>query len=131
MRSLMRSGSVAVLAVGALMLSAGGAFAHECTNADRNAHNPGAGAQLIINDNDEIVWLSRGLQARIDQGLVDPDTGEGFHGIVGFDMDGDGVADFSTYIVGPEDEIPDTAQHNGSPCHGVVFIGDYFGCLAG
>jgi hypothetical protein len=131
MRTLMRSGSVAVIAAGALMLSAGGAFAHQCTNASRNTHNPGAGAQLILNENDEIVWLSKGLQSRIDRGLVDPDTGAGFHGLVGFDLDGDGVADVSTYIVGPEDELPESAQFNGSPCHGVVFIGDYFGCLAG
>jgi hypothetical protein len=133
MRLVMRRfGSVAVLTAGAVVLSAGGAFAHECTNASRNANNPEAGVQLVIDaSNDEIVWVSRGLQNRIDRGLVDPASGEGFHGLVGLDLDGDGAADLSTWIVGPNDEVPLNAQLNGAACRGVVNIGDYFACLAG
>ena len=35
---------------------------------------------------------------------------------MGLDFDGDAVADVSTYIVGPGDEIPVNAQSNGDPC---------------
>ena len=70
----------------------------------------------------EPVWISNGLQRRIDQGVVDPLTGEGFHGLIGFDLDGDGVADVSTWVgVGPEGtEIPDNAQENGPACRGLT-----------
>ena len=53
-----------------------------------------------------------GLANRFAQGLVDPETGEGFHGLIGFDFDGDAV-DFSTYIVGPDDEIPSSPSSTG------------------
>jgi len=130
-KSMRRAGAVAVLAVGSLVLSTGAASAHECTNASKNANNPAAGAQLVLGADDEVIYISKGLQNRIDQGLVDFDSGEGFHGLIAFDIDGDGVADASTWIVGPDDEIPLNAQENGSPCHGVVNIGYYFeNCLA-
>jgi hypothetical protein len=70
------------------------------------------------------------VQKRIDQGLIDLSTGEGFHGQIGLDFDGDGAVDVSSFIVGPEDEVPVQAQQNGAACHGIVNIGDFFGCLA-
>jgi hypothetical protein len=115
-------GSVAVTT--ALLTATGPAWAHECVNADKNQ---AAGIQVVIDANTgEIVWLSTGLQQRIAQGLVDPDTGEGFSGLLGFDLDGDGTADVSTFIVGPEMEIPDEAQLNGPACHGITNIEVFF-----
>ena len=38
-----------------------------------------------------IVWSTPGVATRISQGLINPDTGEGFHGLVAFDFDGDGT----------------------------------------
>jgi hypothetical protein len=115
-------GSVAVTA--ALVASAGTAWAHECVNANKNQ---AAGVQVVIDVNTgAIVWVSDGLQQRIEQGLVDPDTGEGFSGLLGFDLNGDGTADVSTFIVGPTAEIPAQAQLNGSVCNGIVNIEVFF-----
>ena len=100
-----------------IMLTAGTGVAHECTNLDKKA---GAGAQLVFGPNDSIEYISKGLQNRIDQGIVDFETGEGFSGIIAFDEDGDGVADGFTWIVTPDGEIPMQAQWNGSLCHGVI-----------
>ena len=89
--------------------------------------NQAAGVQVVIDGNTgAIVWVSNGLQHRIDQGLVDPDTGEGFSGLLGFDFDGDGVTDLSTYIVGPNLALPERAQLNGAACHGVISIEAFF-----
>jgi len=115
---------VSVVAPALLVLAAGPGSAHECVNASKQ--NIAAGVQVVLNDQDEIVWLTKGLQNRIDQGLVDPETGEGFHGLVGFDIDGDGAADVATYIVGPNDEIPEQAQENGATCQGIINIGVWF-----
>jgi hypothetical protein len=115
-------GSVAVST--ALLAAAGPAWAHECVNADKNQ---AAGVQVVIDDTTgEIVWISKGLQQRIDQGLVDPETGEGFSGLLGFDLNGDGIADVSTYIVGPEMEIPEQAQFSGPACHGITNVEVFF-----
>jgi hypothetical protein len=115
-------GSVAVTT--ALLAAAGPAWAHECGNADKNQ---AAGVQVVIDVNTgAIVWVSNGLQQRFDLGLVDPDTGEGFSGLLGFDLDGDGATDVSTYIVGPNAEIPDAAQFNGAVCHGVINLEVFF-----
>jgi len=111
-------------AVGVLVLMAGPALAHECTNASKKY--AASGAQLVLGANDEVLYISKGLENRIAQGLVDFDTGEGFSGIIAFDVDGDGVADASTYIVGPDDEIPLLAQFNGPACRGVTNIGVFF-----
>ena len=69
-----------------------------------------------------------GLENRIAQGIVDFESGEGFHGLIAFDVDGDGVADASTYIgVGPEgDELPIEAQFRGPACRGITNLGIYF-----
>jgi hypothetical protein len=130
--ALRRAGLVAGLSTAALVTSAGGALAHECVNASKSMHNPGAGVQVLIDASSEdggVIWVSAGVQKRSDQGLIDLSSGAGFHGLIGLDFDGDGAADVSTYIVGPEDEVPVEAQQNGAPCRGVVNIGDYFGCL--
>jgi hypothetical protein len=115
-------GSVAAAA--ALLAAAGPAWAHECVNANKNQ---ASGVQVVIDANTgELVWVSQGLQQRIAQDLVDPDTGEGFSGLLGFDLDGDAVADVSTFIVGPDMEIPEQAQLNGPACHGITNVEVFF-----
>ena len=49
------------------------------------------------------IYISQGLQERLEHGVIDSDTfEEEFHGLIAFDADGDGVADLSTWIgVGP------------------------------
>jgi len=116
--------TAALIAVPALLLvTAGQASAHECTNADKP---PGAGIQVLLGPDDSIEWATPGVYQRIAAGLIDPDTGAGFRGLIGFDFGGDGAADLFTYIVGPAGEIPDQAQDNGAMCHGVVSIEDWF-----
>jgi hypothetical protein len=78
------------------LLIASSALAHECTNASKS--DPAAGAQILIGPTGEIVWITEGLANRLAQGIVDPDTGTGFHGLIAFDADGDGNADYSTWI---------------------------------
>ena len=124
MSSIRRLAVAAIATAAVLLLAAGPGTAHECFNASKK--NQSAGVQLVLNDQDQIVWVSKGLQGRIDRGLVDPDTGEGFSGLIGFDVDGDGAADFATFIVGPNDEIPLQAQMNGATCKGIVNIGVWF-----
>ena len=115
-------GAVTLLAMA--VIAAGPVLAGHCTNADKNA---AAGVQVVIDINtNEIVWISNGLQHRIDQGLVNPDTGEGFSGLLGFDLNSDGVADLTTFIVGPNFAIPEQAQLNGAACHGIVSIDAFF-----
>ena len=115
--------TVVVTTVVALAAVAGPAAAHQCVNASKNG---GAGAQVVINFDDEIVYMTKGMERRIARGLVDLETGEGFHGLLGFDIDGDGRADLATYIVGPNGEIPQKAQYNGPACKGVTDIGTWF-----
>lgn len=66
-----------------------------------------------------------------DAGAVDLEAGEGFHGLIRFDFDGDNVADVATYIVGPDGEIPRQAKDNGAPCAGVVNFEALFACMPG
>ena len=118
---------IAAMAAGALasLLIAGTALGFECTNASKS--DPAAGAQVIFGPTGDIVWISNGLLNRIERGLVNSDTGEGFHGQIAFDMDGDGVADASTYIgVGPDGEIPLEAQFRGPACRGLTSLGILF-----
>jgi hypothetical protein len=115
-------GSVATTT--ALLTASGPAWAHECVNADKNQ---ASGVQVVIDVNTgALVWISQGLQQRVEQGLVDPDTGEGFSGLIGFDVDGDGATDVSTFIVGPDMEIPEQAQFNGPACHGITNVEVFF-----
>ena len=46
--------------------------------------------------------------------------------MLGFDLDGDAVADLTTYIVGPNFELPEQAQLRGAACHGVISIEAFF-----
>jgi hypothetical protein len=108
-----------LMTFGTMALLAAPAAAHECTNANKPA---GAGAQVIIGPDDQIESATRGVFVRVGKGIIDADTGAGYHGLVGFDVDGDGTPEATTYIVGPNDEIPTTAQLNGSPNHGIVNI---------
>jgi hypothetical protein len=101
----------------ALVGAAAPAFAHECTNLDKNAHNPGGGAQFVFGDGEEPVSAKTGALKRVEKGIL---TEDNFHGLIGLDFDGDGAADATTFIVGPGGEIPLNAQLNGSPDHGIV-----------
>jgi hypothetical protein len=129
LRTITRTAVTAAAAAAALLVAAPAALAHQCTNASKP---PQAGAQIVFNAaTGDISYVTPGLQKRIDSGQIDLDTGEGFHGIVGVDFDGDGRADFSTYIVGPESQIPLTAQFNGAECKGIVNVETLFStCLA-
>ena len=114
--------SGAITAVAMSLVLATSALATDCANASKSSQS--AGIQVLLGPGSEPVVLSKGLQHRIDQGLVDPDTGEGFHGLIGFDFDGDGVADVSTWAgVGPLGEgVPHNAQENGPACKGLTNV---------
>jgi hypothetical protein len=107
------------------------AFAHECINASKD--DQGAGAQALIDaTTGEVIWMTEGLANRLELGVVDPATGEGLHGLIAFDTDGDGDADFSTWIeVGPDGEIPLVAQLSGPACRGLTNLFLYFTVCAG
>jgi hypothetical protein len=107
----------------AAVLAAGPALAGHCMNADKN---PSAGVQITISFVTGHIIVSSGVQKRIDAGVIDPITFEGFQGLAGFDVTGDDVADVTTYIVGPNFAVPEEAQLNGAPCHGIVSIDEFF-----
>lgn len=110
---------VGAAAVAAIGLGAAPAMAHQCVNASKK--NQGAGVQIVFDETTgDVAWMSTGLENRIARGLVDLETGEGFHGLIGIDLDGDGAVDVATYIVGPNGEIPQNAQWNGPTCKGIV-----------
>ena len=122
-----RLASVVVAAPVVVALSAGPALAHECINASKPQN---AGVRVLIsevNGQEVLSFESAGLERQF---LRDPGAAlERFSGLIGFDIDGDGAADFSTYIVGPNDALPEQAQENGAACRGIVGIEDYFNCL--
>ena len=123
-RTVRRVSLGVVALTAAALIAAGPVWANHCMNASKNQ---AAGVQVVIDANTgEIVWISNGLQHRVDQGLVNPETGEGFSGLLGFDFNGDAVTDISTYIVGPNFAIPEQAQLSGAACHGVISIPDFF-----
>jgi hypothetical protein len=127
-----RNVAATFLAVAASLVLASSVLAMDCTNASKS--DPAAGAQILIGSSGQILWVTPGLAQRFEQGIVDPDNGAGFHGLIAFDLDGDGVADISTWVgVGPEgNEIPKVAQLNGPACRGLTSIGLYFTeCLGG
>jgi hypothetical protein len=128
MRRTLLVATVTMIFVG--MLS-GTALALECINASKSDQS--AGAQLILGPDFETpIYISQGLQERLENGVVDFETGEGFHGLIAFDLDGDGVADASTWFgVGPEGEIPLEAQFAGPACRGLTNIGVYLTQCAG
>jgi hypothetical protein len=114
------------MAIAASLLIASSALAHECVNASKS--DQGAGAQVLIDDSTgEIVWMTEGLANRLELGVIDPDSGEGFHGLIAFDATGDGIADYSTWIdVGPDGEVPLVAQLSGPACRGLTNLFLYF-----
>jgi len=119
-----RFSAIAAGVLASLMI-AGSALGFECTNASKS--DPAAGAQVLFGPTGEIVWTTPGLAKRVAQGIVDPDTGDGFHGQIAFDFDGDGLADASTYVgVGPDGEIPLEAQFRGPACRGLTNLGILF-----
>ena len=109
----------AMAAVAVTVMGAGPALATDCTNASKPTQ---AGIQLIIGPDGNIEWTTSGLAIRIEHGLIDTSSGAGFHGLIGFDVDGNGTADVSTYVVGPNAALPEVAQINGAACHGIVPI---------
>ena len=127
MRRTMTATLVGVVASLAFVSSA---LASDCMNASKSDQT--AGAQVILNlATGEIVWATPGVASRLDKGLIGAD-GEGFHGLVGFDFNGDGVVDASTWIgVGPAGtEIAEPALLNGPACRGLTSIFVYFSqCL--
>jgi hypothetical protein len=114
------------LAIVTSVVIASSALGHECTNASKS--DPTAGAQALIDaTTGEILWVTEGLANRLAQGVIDPNTSEGFHGLVAFDVDGDGIGDFSTWIgVGPEGEVPLVAQLSGPACRGLTNLFLFF-----
>ena len=113
------------LGVVASLVLATSALGHECINASKS--DQGAGAQALIGPSGEVVWMTEGLANRLEHGLIDPDTTEGFHGLIAVDVDGDGIADFSTWLdVGPHGEIPLVAQLSGPLCKGLTNLFIYF-----
>jgi len=115
-----------LLAILTSMVIASSALAHECVNASKS--DQAAGAQALIDANTgAILWTTEGLANRLAQGVVDPVTSAGFHGLVAFDATADGIADFSTWIdVGPDGEVPLVAQLNGPMCKGLTNLLIYF-----
>ena len=112
----------AIAAVAMSLALATSVLAIDCANASKNQ---AAGVLAVIDiDTGAPVWISDGLQQRIDHGVIDPATGEGLHGLIGLDVDGDGISDASTWVgVGPDgDEIPFTAQENGPACRGLTSV---------
>ena len=115
------------IAVGLFLFSGGRAFAQDYWNISKDAHDPAAGVQIVVGpDGETIVFATNGLQQRIALDLVDPETGDGYHGLFAIDLNGDGTADISTFLVTPGNEVPPIAQDSGSPDHGIVDI-----CLSG
>ena len=127
-----RQTTAALLGVVASLVFASSALATECVNASKDSD---AGVHVVIDiQTGETVFVSAAVQQRIDRGLIDLETGAGFHGLLGFDFTGDGEADVTTWFgIGPDGaEIPETAQFNGPACRGVTNINLYFTqCLGG
>lgn len=126
MRTRSRARRMAAIIGGAMasLLIVSSVMGHECTNASKS--DPMAGAQILIGSEGQILWTTRGLATRLERGLIGAE-GEGFHGILALDLDGDGVADVSTWVgVGPDGEIPLTAQLRGPACKGLTNLGIYF-----
>lgn len=126
----MRSGiKTLTITAATMVLAAGPALAHTCTNASKQ---PDAGVQVVFDAfTGEIVWTTNGVAQRIANGVIDPTTGEGFHGLIGFDLDGDAVADVSIWEgVGPDGQIPVVAQDAGPECQGVMNIDEFIAACA-
>ena len=123
--SLMRRAAITVsAAVSAVVVGAVPAMAHQCVNPDKQ---PGAGAQVIFNEvTGAMTFANAGIEKRFTSGVT---TEETFRGLIGFDFDGDGIADGTTWIVGKYGEIPQQAQQAGADCHGVIDFAAWFACM--
>jgi hypothetical protein len=114
--STTRRTAAAACALTALALaSAGPAFGFACGNASKPV---GPGEQAVLDTSGNPVSIGPAYQNQIAHGK-NPDTLHG--GFIGFDCDGDGVADVDTYA-NPHGEVPEAAQTHGSPTHGVVEV---------
>lgn len=109
--------------VASVALLSGTALAYECFNPNKT---PLAGAQVVFSESG--VTMKNGLEKRVEKGLVDLETGEGFHGLIGFE---EGGFAGTTYIVGKEGALPRQAQDAGAECNGIVNIESYFENCAG
>lgn len=121
-----RSLAATVLGIVASLTLASSAFAFDCVNASKPDQS--AGVLVVIDWNTgEAVWISTGLQQRLEQGLIGED-GSGLHGLFGIDFTGDGIADVATWFgVGPDGaEIAEPALLNGPACRGITSLGIYF-----
>jgi hypothetical protein len=126
MRNALRLVTTAAAVPAFLAISTGLAYAHQCTNASKPQD---AGWRVLVGPGDSLTFNDKGLERQF---TTDPAAAfDRFAGIVGIDFDGDGDADFSTYIVGPDGEIPEVAQVSGADCRGIVNVDAYFSCVGG
>lgn len=119
-----RTAIIATAAVSTVLVGAAPAIAHQCVNPDKQ---PGAGAQVIVNDaTGQMTFANPGIERRFTSGVTTEDS---FRGLIGFDFDGDGNVDGTTWIVGKTGEIPQQAQQAGAECHGVLNFEAWFACM--
>lgn len=103
------------IAVALFFGSAATAVAFDCGNASKPL---GPGEKAVLSTSGDPVSISKSWQNQIDHGK-DPESLHG--GFIGFDCNGDGVADVDSYA-SPHGALPENAQSNGSADHGVVPI---------
>jgi len=122
-----------LLALTTSLAIASSALAFDCTNVSKS--DPMDGAQILVDGTTgELLWATPGVVERLQRGVIDPETAEGFHGIIAIDYTGDGIADISTWFgVGPDGtEIAEPALLNGPVCRGLTSLELYFTrCLGG
>ena len=109
------SGDLGLAAASSIVLAAGPFLATDCVT---RASSRRQGSRSS--------WDPAGSSGRLWAWPRRPPKASGFHGLVGFDFDGNGTVDFQTFVVGPDDELPELAQFNGPSCHGITNVTDYF-----
>jgi hypothetical protein len=115
-----RSITTIALTIACLSAAAPAALAFDCGNASKPV---GAGEKAVVSETG-VVSISKSWQNQLDHGKTVDQLHGGFLGI---DLNGDGIADADTYA-NPHGEIPQQAQQNGAPCHGVTSIEAAIGC---
>ena len=126
-RAVRRLTTTAVTAISVMGLTAGPALAHHCINPNKQ---PTAGAQVTLGaPSFDPVAHTDVFQKRIDR-LGFDEALASYAGPVGIDLDGDMVADVSTYQVTPTGSLPDGAVLNGSECNGIIDPGAFMSCLS-
>jgi hypothetical protein len=105
---------------------ASSALATDCMNASKPDQTAGDLAAISAVTG-EVLWISTGLEERLERGVVGED-GAGLHGLIGLDFTGDGIVDISTWFgVGPDGAaIAEPALLNGPACRGLTSIEIYF-----